>query len=143
MNVTTIIVAIIGGIGGICAGIVSILKFVSERKDLKEQRSIENILDDKLSPIISCLDKLDKHRSKQDKELKETRLDTTRIQLMMLIEHQPYNHDTIIKVAERYFLELDGNWIMAAEFLDWSEKEKVKVSPLLIEAIEKNHKVKV
>jgi hypothetical protein len=47
---------------------------------------------------------------------KETRQDTIRIQLLMIMEHQPDNIDTIVKLAEKYFIELKGDWYMTNEF---------------------------
>jgi ATP-dependent exoDNAse (exonuclease V) alpha subunit len=40
---------------------------------------------------------------------KETRKDNVRIQLLMIMNHQPDNIDTILKIAEKYFIKLKGD----------------------------------
>ena len=62
------------------------------------------------------IDTLTKNVEKVLKISKETRQDTIRIQLLMIMEHQPDNIDTIIKLAEKYFIELKGDWYMTNEF---------------------------
>ena len=46
----------------------------------------------------------------------ETRRDTLRIQLLMIMQSQPDNIDTILKLAEAYFVTLEGDWYMTSEF---------------------------
>lgn len=46
----------------------------------------------------------------------ETRRDTLRIQLLMIMQSQPDNIDTILKLAEAYFVTLGGDWYMTSEF---------------------------
>lgn len=46
----------------------------------------------------------------------------TEMNLMMFI--RPENHDTILKMAHRYFVELKGDWVETDEFLTWVEKEE-------------------
>ncbi len=40
---------------------------------------------------------------------RETRRDTLRIQLLMILAHQPDNIDTILKLAQTYFVNLQGD----------------------------------
>lgn len=70
---------------------------------------------------------------------KETRQDTIRIQLLMIMEHQPDNIDTIIKLAEKYFIELKGDWYMTSEFNKWAKAHDVIVPANIYEAIDDNH----
>ena len=44
----------------------------------------------------------------------------TRIELMLLIQHDPANTFEIEKVARHYFVDLGGNWYMAALYSDWA-----------------------
>lgn len=53
----------------------------------------------------------------------ETRLDSIRTLLTMYINTQPENHDTILKIAQRYFIEYGGDWVMTDEFLKWADSE--------------------
>lgn len=147
MNWTTIIVALIGGAGGILAGGLAIWRFIVERKDTKEQRLIEHIMDNKLSVVITRLDSIDKrlddldeHQVVQDEDLHEIRLDTTRTQLYFKMEHDPHNHDTILKIAHKYFVILKGDWVATIDFLAWAEKEGVKIPETILKAISENDK---
>lgn len=53
----------------------------------------------------------------------ETRLDNLRTLLTLYMHGQPQNHDTILKIAEKYFIEFHGDWVMTDEFLKWAENE--------------------
>ena len=64
------------------------------------------------------------------KELKdltiENRLDGLRTLLTMYMNTQPENHDTILKIAQKYFVEYQGDWVMTDEFLKWAENENAR-----------------
>lgn len=55
------------------------------------------------------------------KHILETHKDTIRIQLQQQMQHKPENVDTILKLAEKYFCELHGDWYMTNEFMNWCE----------------------
>lgn len=125
MNIETII-AIICAVGGL-SGLVSAVSTAMFRYlDYKKAQKGEGI-DARLKPL---LDKL----NKQEEDLHEIRLDTTRTQLIMLMEHQPHNYDTIIKVAERYFCELHGDWWMTSLFKDWAKREGIEIPNQIYQA---------
>lgn len=72
---------------------------------------------------------------------KETQLATLRIEMGNVIVRQPDNHDTIIKYAERYFVELGGDWVMTDTFLAWVDSENeagrpVHVPPQLLSKVQ-------
>lgn len=126
MNIETIIAIIVavGGLAGLVTAIsTAVFKYLDYRKIQKGET-----LEAKLKPLFGKLDK-------QEEELREIRLDTTRTQLIMLMEHQPHNHDTIIKIAERYFCQLKGNWVAGSEFMAWAKKEGVTIPSHLWEAV--------
>lgn len=118
MNVETVItlIATIGGLSGLISAVTTTVFKVLEYR--KAQRG--ETIGAKLEPILNKLEK-------QDEELHEIRLDTTRTQLIMLMEHQPHNHDTIIKVAERYFVALEGDWYLTSLFKDWAKSEGIAI----------------
>lgn len=62
----------------------------------------------------------------------ETRLDNLRTLLTLYIHDQPENHDTILKIAEKYFIEFKGDWVMTDEFLKWADAEKQAGRPVFI-----------
>ena len=68
----------------------------------------------------------------------DTRKDTLRIQLLMLMSNEENNVDTILKVAELYFIGLHGDWYMTSEFCKWAKKHDV-VIPDGIWSVMKEH----
>ena len=71
---------------------------------------------------------------------KETRRDTLRIQLLMILTHQPENVDTILKLAETYFVNLHGDWYMTSEFNKWAKAHDVIVPNNIYKAMDDTHK---
>lgn len=61
----------------------------------------------------------------------DTRKDTLRIQLMMMIQNQPENKDTILKLAETYFVKMHGDWYMTSEFTNWADTHGVKIPAVI------------
>lgn len=123
---TAIIIAVIGGASGFLTALTTtIFKILDYRKARRGEG-----LDARLKPLFDRL-------QRQDEELHEIRLDTTRTQLLMLMEHQPDNHDTILKIAHKYFVELHGNWWMASEFAGWAKAQKVDVPPQIWDIVSK------
>lgn len=61
-------------------------------------------------------------RSQEDMAIR-----VTRIELFMLIRHDPDNVDAILQVAEHYFIELDGNAYAHALFEKWAKAHDVPV----------------
>ena len=66
-----------------------------------------------------------------EKTIATLELDTTRIQLLTLIQNTPEDHESIINVAWKYFQQLDGDWYMTTLFLKWANEQGVDVSNLL------------
>lgn len=118
MNIETIIaiVATVGGLSGLVSAVSAVVFKILELRKAKRGDTLEA----KLQPLF---DKLDR----QDEELHEIRLDTTRTQLIMLMEHQPHNYDTIIKIAERYFCQLHGDWYLTSLFKEWAKRENIQI----------------
>lgn len=44
----------------------------------------------------------------------------------------PHNHDTILKMGEKYFCEMEGDWYMTNRFLDWADQEQIHLPPSLM-----------
>lgn len=58
---------------------------------------------------------------------------TLRIEINEELIQNPHNHDTILKMAEKYFSPpMNGDWYMTNRFLDWAEKENVHLPPSLM-----------
>jgi len=69
-------------------------------------------------------------------EIKKLLLDngksTLRIEINDEMSKNPHNHDTILKMGEKYFCEMDGDWYMTNRFLDWAEREHVHLPSSLL-----------
>lgn len=57
--------------------------------------------------------------SDREATAKQTELQLTRLELLMLMETDPDNAIEIEKVARRYFIDLGGNTYMSSEFSRW------------------------
>lgn len=64
-------------------------------------------------------------------QLEEIQLDTTRNQLLILMEHDE-NSEEVLKVAKFYFQELKGDWYMTSLFERWADKHGVDAKTLLL-----------
>lgn len=115
----------------------SIFKFLEYWKNRKGQ-GWEARLESKMKPLVdmqlTLCDKVDHNEG----ELREIRLDTTRLQLLILMEHQPDNIDTILSVAEYYFVKLKGDLYMTVLFNKWAKEHKVDIPTNIYDSI-KNH----
>lgn len=58
-------------------------------------------------------------------------LDTTRTQLIMLINDYPDNTSEILKVANKYFVDLKGDWYVTEIFTKWAKDHDVDVSGIM------------
>lgn len=66
----------------------------------------------------------------------DTRKDTLRIQLMLLIQNQPENIDSILKLAETYFMKLHGDWYMTSEFKKWAKAHDIEVPDTMFQHVD-------
>lgn len=72
---------------------------------------------------------------------KETQLSTLRIEMDNEMARNPANHDTILRYAEKYFIELGGDWVQTDKFFAWAESERdagrpVRMPPALMNNIQ-------
>ena len=72
-----------------------------------------------------------------DSALLEIQRSTLRTEMNNAIFRHPENHDTILKMAERYFLPVEqggcnGNWVASDTFQLWAEKENELGRPVKI-----------
>ena len=109
--VTLIAAAITGG------GLYGFLQFLIKRKDDKNGQ-LYNIQKD-IGRLVERADESD--------------LNDSRIQLMMLIWHNPKDHRAILKEAEHYFCDLGGNSWIIHKFEEWAEAQNVDVKHLIEE----------
>lgn len=60
----------------------------------------------------------------------ENQRSSVRTEMNMAIHNYPQDHTTILKMAQRYFVELKGDWVETDLFLNWVEKEKQAKRPV-------------
>lgn len=58
-------------------------------------------------------------------------LDAIRSQLLLLISNYPDNESEILKVAEYYFQDLDGDWYVTSIFTKWAEDRGINPDSII------------
>lgn len=139
MDVNTIVTLVVafGGLGGAAGIITAISNAISQHKRDKEL-SVKEQIQEAMRPLLEEIKGLQARAARRDDELREIRLDTTRTQMYIKMEHEPHNHDTILLIARRYFEELQGDWCATSDFLAWAERENVKVPQSILDTISRN-----
>lgn len=103
--------------------------FLIYRSEKRTKAELQKHIDDSNNLVASLKTDI--------KDIKEMILDngksTLRIEINEEMLQNPHNHDTILKMAEKYFSPpMNGDWYMTNRFLDWAEKENVHLPPSLI-----------
>ena len=75
----------------------------------------------KLKEIEKKLEAIEKNQKTAEK-------DTLRTQLLVMIADFPDETTDILRLAEHYFKDLDGNWVASALFNEWA-KEHCESAP--------------
>lgn len=68
--------------------------------------------------IAGIFNLINNHRSKQERDILRT-------QLLVMIKDFPKEHTEILKLAQHYFVDLKGNWVMTGIFNTWLEQENI------------------
>lgn len=79
------------------------------------------------SVLKSTNDKLDSMTSQLD----QLQVDATRTQLITLMSNYPDNKSEILKVADKYFNEYNGDWYVTGLFEQWAEDHGLDAKTLL------------
>ena len=85
------------------------------RQELKDHIDESNVLTSELKEDMTEIKALIRDNGKS----------TLRLEINDEMLRNSQNHDTILKMGEKYFCEMDGDWYMTNRFLDWAEKENV------------------
>ena len=107
MDVWGVLVGLFGG-----GAIFGFVQFLINRHDKKDEQ----------------LDRIEKKVDLSLEKGNRNELATTRLQLFFLMWFQPDNKDTILRTAERYFIELDGNSEAWDAFEHWAKDHNVTTS---------------
>lgn len=104
------------------AGIAVFVLYISWLIDRSENRQIKR-LEEHNKETNERLAGYDKMLECITNYAKKTQLSVLRIEMDNEMARNPSNHDTILKYAERYFVDLDGDWVQTDKFLSWVESE--------------------
>ena len=102
--VVTIILAALAS-----TGLFAFVEFLIKRSDDKR---------DNYDAVIERLEKIEKRLDTNEK-------DSLRTQMLIMMNHYPEDHIEIMKLAERYFSVLHGDWYMTSIFNKWLEKNSI------------------
>ena len=122
----------------VCMLFIGLMINKSERRQQEELESQKALSLKRTNDLTNMLNELKKLSL-------ETRLDCLRTLLTTYINTQPTNHDTILKIAQRYFVDYGGDWVMTDEFLKWADSEteagrKVHIPANLLDTVKLREK---
>lgn len=118
-------------------GVSCVILFIG-RLILSSERRNAELLNTHIASSEDIVTELREAVSSLNSTAKETRRDTLRIQLSMYIKDQPENIDTILRLAEEYFVRMHGDWYMTAEFNKWAKSQGVEIPNIITSAIIEN-----
>lgn len=152
-DITYIVYAVLGLILLMISWYVDKQAFYSHREliDYENQarEKITNALGD-IRDSIHQVDEASKDRitsfnDRVDKIIgivEDTRKDTLRIQLLILMREDNDNIDTILRLAETYFVKLQGDWYMTSEFCKWAKAHDVMIPNNIWDSIKDHEDLK-
>lgn len=101
--------------------------FLIYRSEARSRNELQNHIDEANGLVKNLTNGIDELKE----IVKDTAKSTLRLEINEEMAKNPHNHDTILKMGEKYFCEMDGDWYMTNRFLDWAEKEGVHLPPTL------------
>ena len=107
--------AIIAALCGLLGVIVT--KFIDYRISKNKEES-EN--SKRLTSIENRLSSLEENTLKEE-------IDNLRTQLLVMISDYPNEVNDILRLGERYFNELKGNWVLSDIFKKWAVEKNVSI----------------
>lgn len=99
-----------------------LIVYLIGRAENRNQLMLRDHIDE--SGVI--IGELDKRLGLINDVLVDVQASTLRTEMNSAMFRTPENHDTIIRMAERYFVELGQDWVMTDTFLAWVESEENK-----------------
>lgn len=102
------------GVSGVSVGLL-VIGFLIQRSESRQAVA--------LKAHVTASDKIvaEIHES-----MLEGQRSNLRTEMNLMMYTHPENHDTILKMAYRYFVELKGDWVETDLFLGWVEEEEAK-----------------
>lgn len=115
---------------GVIGSIATIAK-VYGRYKTKELERFREVIKSEVAPIKSDLAETQHQLQALQDSLQQNNVQTARLDLNTAIEHTPHEHESILKLAEHYFLELGGDAWMSGKFRKWANEEGVDISYIM------------
>ena len=112
-------------VAGFACALVLIVILIQRSENRQRQ-----IVEEHVSTRAEQMASLNKRLDVVDSVLLEIQRSTLRTEMNNAIARHPENHDTILKMAEKYFLGLDANWVQVDLFQGWMDKEKEAGRPV-------------
>lgn len=110
------------------ACLMLLIVFLISRSERRQEYIVKSHIEESDKRLGSIDDRFDKI----DEALLDIQRSTLRTEMNDEIHRNPHNHDTIIKMAEKYFNVLQADWVETNIFLDWADSEKIKLPPNLL-----------
>lgn len=105
------------------------LVFLIYRSETRSRQELQNHIEEANEQVKSINAGIDELKD----IVKDAAKSTLRLEINEEMAKNPHNHDTILKMGEKYFCPpMNGDWYMTNRFLDWAEKENVHLPPTLI-----------
>ena len=102
--------------------------FLIYKSEARSRKELEDHIEDANTLVGELKSGMDEIKNM----IRDTGKSTLRLEISQEIDRNPQNHDTILKMGEKYFCEMDGDLYMTNRFLDWVEKEKIHLPPSLM-----------
>ena len=103
---------ITSGIAALVAAVLVITVFLIDQAEKRNAKKIEDNRAEAIQQFNCCKD-----------ILKDVQESTLRTEMNNEIYRNPQNHDTILKMGRKYFIELGGDWVETDIFKQWIDGE--------------------
>lgn len=120
------------GLGVVFLAVVFLINRAEKRSQLMIREHIDEAAHD-TERLVGKLESI-------DSVLIDIQKSTLRTEMNDEITRHPHNHDTILRMAQKYFVDLQADWIETDIFLSWVDAEKqagrpVNIPPQLFSAV--------
>lgn len=113
------------------AGIIGSATVIAKlygRYNVKKLEQIREVIKAELATVKEEIGANKKQIQGLQDSLQQNNIQTARLDLNTAIEHTPHEHESILRLAEHYFLELGGDAWMSGKFRKWAKDESVDIS---------------
>ena len=112
-SIVTIIVAILSS-----GALSALINAIAQGR--RDKQSKATGLESKVDTVIADQDKIMKAQKKQEGDI-------IRVELKLMISNFPEKEEDILRLAEHYFKDLHGNWVMATTFKQWLDERGLEL----------------